>query len=77
MASSAAGEGTGENMAEVGGRTVLLLGDCAGAPAGERANPHLSIEGAETPQAAGKVIAFLISKTTPKLPLFLKASQIH
>lgn len=49
----------------------------AGAPAGERDNPHLSAEGALTLQAAGKPIAFFISKSTPNDLLLLKPSHKH
>lgn len=38
---------------------------------------QLVAEGAETLQAAGRVMAFVIFKLTPRLALFLKASHKH
>jgi len=48
-----------------------------GAPAGVKDNPQLEAEGAETLQAAGRAVALVTFKTTPKEALLLKASQRH
>lgn len=40
-------------------------------------HPQLEAEGAETLQAAGRAVALVTFKTTPKEALLLKASQRH
>lgn len=52
-------------------------GDATGAPAGESVTPQFFAEGAETWQAVGRASALVKLSATPKLALFLKASQRH